>query len=74
MQRARKTPEAMLCHFRSVLETGLQTATALRASASTLWQVARVHYLKFEIGDLSKNTIVFFALHKCGDSGRFPIT
>jgi hypothetical protein len=64
----------MLCHFGLVLETGLQTATALRASASTLWQVAGVHYLKSEIGDLSKNTIAVFALHKCGDLERLPIT
>jgi hypothetical protein len=30
--------------------------------------------LKLEIGVFSQNTIVIFALHKCGDSECLPIT
>jgi hypothetical protein len=74
MQCARKTPEAVLCHFNLVLELACKQQRPLWASASTLWQVAGVHYLKLQIGDPGENTIAVFALHKCGDSGHLPIT
>src|SRR4029453_15010602 len=48
MQWARKTPEAVLCHFSLVLELACKQQRPLWASASTLWQVAGVHYLKLQ--------------------------
>jgi hypothetical protein len=63
MQRARKTPETMLCHFDLVLENWIQQQ---RPEGVIIDAVPDAEFIRtLTIGNFGQTAIAFFALHKC---------